>query len=101
MENKSAYYLLKIEAAILRNYRHDEVVVAKPVHVSKLVDDKTSIIGISTMDPLGLGPVSMMFTDGGKLTAYSKQKFLELVGEINRTRKKYPKAKLVLGGSGG
>src|SRR6266566_3988681 len=82
--------------------RHfDDVVVAHPDHVSKFVDDKTSIIGISTMDPMGLGPVSMMFTDGGKLTAYTKRKFLELVGEINRTRKKYPKAKLVLGGSGG
>src|SRR5438034_10105972 len=43
----------------------------------------------------------MMFTDGGKLTAYTKRKFLELVGEINRTRKKFPKAKLVLGRSGG
>src|SRR5436853_7476123 len=53
------------------------------------------------MDPMGLGPVSMMFTDGGKLTAYTKRKFLELVGEINKTRKKFPKAKLVLGGSGG
>src|SRR5207244_11697089 len=53
------------------------------------------------MDPMGLGPVSMMFTDGGKLTAYTKRKFLELVGEINKTRKKYPKAKLVLRGSGG
>src|SRR6266571_1925323 len=34
-------------------------------------------------------------------SSYTKRKFLELVGEINRTRKKYPKAKLVLGGSGG
>src|SRR5881296_2848443 len=97
---KAPYGLRKLEASILRNYRPDEVVVAHPDHVSKFVDDKTSIIGISTMDPLGLGPVSMMFTDGGKLTAYSKKKFLELVGQINKTRKKFPKAKLVLGGSG-
>src|SRR5881296_1455053 len=97
---KAPYGLRKLEASILRNYRPDEVVVAHPDHVSKFVDDKTSIIGISTMDPFGLGPVSMMFTDGGKLTAYSKKKFLELVGQINKTRKKFPKAKLVLGGSG-
>src|SRR5213596_1644565 len=89
---KAPYGLRKLEASILRNYRPDEVVVAHPDHVSKFVDDKTSIIGISTMDPLGLGPVSMMFTDGGKLTAYSKKKFLELVGQINKTRKRFPKA---------
>src|SRR5438876_11543186 len=97
---KAPYGLRKLEASILRNYRPDEVVVAHPDHVSKFVDDKTSIIRISTMDTLGLGPVSMMFTDGGKLTAYSKKKFLELVGQINKTRKRFPKAKLVLGGSG-
>src|SRR5213594_5108497 len=97
---KAPYGLRKLEASILRNYRPDEVVVAHPDHVSKFVDDKTSIIGISTMDPLGLGPVSMMFTDGGKLTAYSKQKFLELVGQINTARKNFPNAKLVIGGSG-
>src|SRR2546422_5976308 len=98
---KAPYGLRKRECSLLRKYGADEVVVAHPDHVSKFVDDKTSIIGISTMDPMGLGPVSMMFTDGRKLTAYTKVKFLELVGEINRTRKKYPKAKLVLGGSGG
>jgi hypothetical protein len=98
---KAPYGLRKLESSLLRKYGADEVVVAHPDHVSKFVDDKTSIIGISTMDPMGLGPVSMMFTDGGKLTAYTKRKFLELVGEINRTRKKFPKAKLVLGGSGG
>src|SRR5229473_146677 len=98
---KAPYGLRKLESSLLRKYGADEVVVAHPDHVSKFIDDKTSIIGISTMDPMGLGPVSMMFTDGGKLTAYTKRKFLELVGEINRTRKKFPKAKLVLGGSGG
>src|SRR5712692_2498214 len=95
------YGLRKLQASLYRTYKPDEIVVAHPDHVNKFIDDHTSIIGISTMDPMGLGPVSMMFTDGGKMTAYSKLKFLELVGEINRTRKKYPKAKLVLGGSGG
>src|SRR6266571_3062201 len=76
---KAPYGLRKLESSLLRKYGADEVVVAHPDHVSKFVDDKTSIIGISTMDPMGLGPVSMMFTDGGKLTAYTKRKFLELV----------------------
>lgn len=94
------YGLRKLQASLLRSYKPDEVVVAHPDHVTKFINDETSIIGISTMDPLGLGPVSMMFTDGGKMTAYSKLQFLELVGQINKVRKKYPKAQLVLGGSG-
>ncbi len=94
------YGLRKLESSVLRNYKRDEVVVAHPDHISKFIDDTTRIVGISTMDPLGLGPVSMMFTDGGKLTAYTKKQFLELVGEINRARKRFPKAKLVIGGSG-
>src|SRR2546430_11335448 len=58
---KAPYGLRKLESSLLRKYGADEVVVAHPDHVSKFVDDKTSIIGISTMDPMGLGPVSMMF----------------------------------------
>lgn len=97
---QAPYGLRKLEASILRTYKPDEVVVAHPDHVSKFIDEKTSVVGISAMDPLGLGPVSMMFTNGGKLTAYTKKKFIELVDNINKAREKYPNAKLVVGGSG-
>src|SRR5947208_13778202 len=75
---KAPYGLRKLEASILRNYRPDEVVVGHPDHVSKFVDDKRSIIGISTMDPLALGPGSTMFTNTGKLTADSHPNLLQL-----------------------
>ncbi len=94
------YGLRKLEASLLRDHQPQDVVVAHPDHVDKFIDEKTSIIGISTMDPLGLGPVSMMFTDGGKFTAYSKQKFLELAKRVSAARKRAPNAKFVIGGSG-
>src|SRR5437588_4209902 len=94
---KAPYGLRKLESSLLRKYGADEVVVAHPDHVSKFVDDKTSIIGISTMDPMGLGPVSMMFTDGGKLTAYTKRKFLEFDGASNKSRSKNYKEQRVHG----
>ncbi len=94
------YGLRKLEAATLRHYKPEDVVVAHPDHVEKFIDEKTSIVGISTMDPLGLGPVSMMFTDGGRMTAYTKKKFVELVNRVNQARKRNPGAKLVVGGSG-
>src|SRR5712692_10657486 len=48
------YGLRKLEASILRTYRPDEVVVAHPDNVSKFIDEKNSIVGISDMDTLGL-----------------------------------------------
>jgi radical SAM superfamily enzyme YgiQ (UPF0313 family) len=97
---QAPYGVRKLEASLLRAYGSNEIVVAHPDHVAKFIDEKTSVIGISEMDPLGLGPVSMMFTNGGKLTAYTKQKFLELVKRINTARRNFPNAKLVIGGSG-
>src|SRR6266699_2696210 len=41
---KAPYGLRKLESSLLRKYGADEVVVAHPDHVSKFVDDKTSII---------------------------------------------------------
>src|SRR6266567_2658741 len=97
---QAPYGVRKLEASLLRAYGSNEIVVAHPDHVAKFIDEETRVIGISEMDPLGLGPVSMMFTNGGKLTAYTKQKFLELVNRINTARKNFPNAKLVIGGSG-
>src|SRR2546425_7107622 len=94
------YGLRKLEASLLKDHQPEDIVVAHPDHVDKFIDEKTSIIGISTMDPLGLGPVSMMFTNGGKFTAYSKKKFLELAAMVNAARKRVPKAKFVIGGFG-
>src|SRR5437899_11532156 len=72
------YGLRKLEASILRTYKPEEVVVAHTDHVSKFVNEDTRIIGISTMHPLGLGPVSMMFNDGVQLTPYTNKKVREL-----------------------
>lgn len=95
------YGLRKVEASLLRTYKREDVVVIHPNYLDDYVKDDTTIIGVCTMDPLGLGPVSMMFTQGGLLTAYTKKKFLELMDNINRVKKeKGVKAKIVVGGPG-
>jgi len=95
------YGLRKLEAGLLRGYKSKEVVVAHPNYIEKFIDEDTKIIGLSEMDPLGLGPVTMMFTNGGILTSYTKMYFTDLVNRINKVReKRAPKAKLVVGGSG-
>ncbi len=100
--SQAPYGLRKVEAALLRDgFRRDEVVVAHPKAVERFIDEKTTIVALHEMDPLGLGPVSMMFTNGGQWRNYTSVKFRELVERINRVREsKGLKFKLVVGGPG-
>ncbi|RLF41658.1 MAG: radical SAM protein [Thermoplasmata archaeon] len=94
------YAIRKVEAALIRDgYKREEVVVAHPRMVEKFIDKNTTIVGVNTMDPYGLGPVTMMFTNGGELTSYSKYKFISLIKRLRdyREQKNY-KFKIVVGG---
>jgi radical SAM superfamily enzyme YgiQ (UPF0313 family) len=95
---RAPYGLRKIEASLAQVKGRDSVVVADPQHVERYIGDDTEVVGIHSMDPLGLGPVSMSFTMGGVLTPYTKAMFLDLIGRLNRPDRKY---KIVLGGAGG
>jgi len=98
---RAPYPLRKIEAGLLREYKENEVVVVHPDHVHKYIDDDTKIVGINSMDPLGLGPVTMMFTYGGYYTSYTKYYFLDVAKRVNQIRKKRNlKYKIIVGGSG-
>jgi len=91
------YGLRKVEASLVQSNARDAVVVADPGTIDRWIDDTTEVVGLHTMDPLGLGPVSMSFTMGGSLTPYTKVKFLELARKVQRPGRKY---KVVLGGPG-
>ncbi|NJE00548.1 radical SAM protein [Thermococcus sp. JdF3] len=99
---QAPYGLRKVEAALLRNgFGRDEVVVAHPRKVERFIGEDTTIVSLYEMDPLGLGPVSMMFTNGGQWRNYTRVKFRELVERINAVReKKNLDFKLVVGGPG-
>lgn len=95
---EAPYSLRKVEAALIEaGYR---VVVAHPRHIHRFIREDTAVVGVSTMDPLGLGPVSIMFT-AGVYTAYSAVKFRQLTSRINMIRERRGlKFKLVVGGPG-
>ncbi len=99
---QAPYGLRKIEAALLRDgFRRDEVVVAHPRSVEKFIGKDTTVVAFYEMDPLGLGPVSMMFTNGGQWRNYTSVKFMELVKRINRVRESRGlKFRLLVGGPG-
>ena len=95
------YATRKVEASILKHERREDVVVAHEDHIAEFVDDDTEIIGVSTMDPLGLGPLTMSYAVFFDTTApaYVQQEFESLLARINRARAG-KKAKLIVGGPG-
>lgn len=88
--------LRRFESALARDIGRENVVVASPKHVHKFIGKNTKIVGIHTMDPLGVGPVSMMFTSGGKYTSFTKFMFKRLIEKLPKERD----FKVIVGGSG-
>lgn len=88
----------KIEAALLNHgFRREDVVVAHPEHLDKVVGPNTKVVGIAETDPLGVAPATSSFTAllGGE--AYMAIKFKELL--FHPSIKRF-KPKIVAGGPG-
>ena len=88
----------KIEAALLNyGFQREDVIVAHPEYMDKVVGPNTKVVGIAENDPLGVAPATSSFTEllGGE--AYMAIKFRELLNHpaINRF-----KPKIVVGGPG-
>ena len=95
------YALRKLEAALLRKFDRKDVVVAHEDYLANFVTDDTEIIGVTTMDPLGIGPTTMSYYAlfGGEMSAWVRREWDSLMERINRVRAG-KKAKLVVGGPG-
>lgn len=95
------YAIRKLEAALLRDAPRHDVVVAHENHVADFIDEDTEVIGVSTMDPLGLGPLTMSYAVFFETAAppYVQRDFETLLARINRARLG-KKAKLMVGGPG-
>lgn len=55
------YALRKIEAVLADHFGPDSVVVCHPDTLGTFVGDRTEIVGVTTMDPLGRGYVSLTY----------------------------------------
>lgn len=101
------YGLRKVEASLRGSgkWKPEEIVVAHPNYVTHFIGPETQVVGIYAMDPLGLGPVSMSFTNGGSLEPYTRYMFEKLMrsikdphgGRPNGYRRHY---KTIVGGAG-
>lgn len=97
----ATYPLRKLEATLLQRYKEGDVVVAHEDYFENFIKDDTEIVGVTTMDPFGIAPLTMSYSlfFGTTGPAYVKKEFLALIDRINRARRS-KKAKLVLGGPG-
>jgi len=101
-ENGSAKYApcgtRKIEAALLNNgFKREDVIVAHPEHLEKVVGSNTKVVGITENDPLGMGPATSTFTQLFSGEAYMAMKFREL---LNHPAIQMNKPRIVVGGAG-
>jgi radical SAM superfamily enzyme YgiQ (UPF0313 family) len=85
------YGMRKVEAALLaKGFKRDDVVVAHPDHLDKVISDETKILSISSNDPLGIGPATSTFTElwGGEGRMAVKLRELLANGAVRKHRLK-------------
>ncbi len=96
---RTVYGLRKIESIIIDEFGEENVVCAHYNELNKFIGNKTKIVGISTMDPMGLAYVSTTYNSligfGGE--ALNASEFEKL---LNHTSIKKYKPKIIVGGQG-
>lgn len=61
---KANYGMRKIESALLHNgFSRDEVILAHPDHLDRVIGEETRVLSISSNDPLGIGPATSTFVE--------------------------------------
>ncbi len=98
---RAPYSIRKIEAALLQKHSREEVAVTDIRHAGSFINEDTEVIGISTMDPLGIGPLTISYAVlfGGDFYAWVRYEWEALIRKLNRLRAG-KKAKLIVGGPG-
>ena len=99
----SNYSIAKIEAALIKEgFSREEVVLADPTKLDKVVKEDTKALGVTCMDPLGVGYGSgivyialMLFGVVPRGRSYMSKSFLDVINHPNV--KKY-KPKIIVGG---
>ncbi|UCC57807.1 MAG: B12-binding domain-containing radical SAM protein [Candidatus Bathyarchaeum sp.] len=90
--------LRKVEAALLdHGFKDEEVIVAHPEHLDKVVGSRTKVLGITETDPMGNAPATSTFTQLFDGEAYMNLKFREL---LNHPAIRKYRPKIIVGGPG-
>jgi radical SAM superfamily enzyme YgiQ (UPF0313 family) len=86
----------KVESILLHGgFTREDIIVAHPEHLDKVVGPNTKAIGFTENDPMGIGPATSTFTSIFRGDAYMKIKFREALNHPSIL--KY-KPKIIVGG---
>jgi len=94
------YGLRKLEAILLdHGFEESDIAVVHPRKLNKFVGDETKVVGISSMDPLGIAYVSLTYSQliGFGFEPSTRLEFRKL---LNKKCLKTTKAKIIVGGAG-
>ena len=88
----------KIESILLSGgFKRDDVIVAHPEHLEKVIGPDTKVVGFTENDPLGIGPATSTFTSIFSGDAFMKIKFREA---LNHPAILKYKPNIIVGGPG-
>lgn len=96
------YSIRKLEAALIKQgVKKEDIAVPHEDHIQDFIKEDTEVIGVSTMDPLGFGPLTMSYNVlfGAAHTPWVKVEWERLIKKVNLLRRG-KKAKLIVGGPG-
>src|SRR3989441_6257967 len=94
------YGLRKVEALLLKHFPREDVVACHPDNLGRFVGPKTKVVGITSMDPMGLAYVSVTYNSmigvpGESVDAIEFRRVIE-----NPALRRYDPT-ILLGGAGG
>ena len=96
------YSIRKLEAALIKaGVPQSDIAVPHEKYLANFIKNDTEIIAVSTMDPLGLGPLTMSYNVlfGSNYKPWVRVDWERLIAKLNALRAG-KKAKLVVGGPG-
>lgn len=77
--------LRRIESALLKEYKKDDIAIAHPEMLEKSIGPNTTVVGINVMDPLGMAPVTT--TMSPEKLSYVAMKFKKMCASVIQLKK--------------
>jgi radical SAM superfamily enzyme YgiQ (UPF0313 family) len=93
------YGLRKVESLLIEEFGEENVVTVYPTNLHRFIGPRTKIVGISTMDPLGIGFVSRTYTSIFGLNG-KPATLVEFENLLSNPSLRKSRAKIIAGGSG-
>lgn len=93
------YSLRKVESILAKHHNSEDIIVCHPDRLMEFVGQETHIVGITTMDPLGLAYVSTTYNSlvGSGRESINSYEFKRLLRLVRKLKKKFG-FKVVVGG---